>query len=158
MESRENKPGERRRARRVRLQAGVQIASATVHGEVVEVSRSGLAFSYLRDRATRGLREPEGAILFGSGRLYLSACVIVPVREEELAREAEAGTIRCRCGVRFHGLSPGQERDLGRLIRAEADPDLVLAGASGGDQEEQRQTCLSRPPAGVSSFKSRGTV
>lgn len=117
MGMREERSEERRRSRRFRLRAGVDLATASVHGKVLEVSRSGLAFAYQRNGGNSGPRAPEGAILFGNGILFLSACVIIPVWEE-VAREA-VGRF-WRCGVRFHKLSPGQLRDLGQLIRIEA--------------------------------------
>jgi hypothetical protein len=148
MDGRGKNQGERRRAGRFRLQAGVQIATATMHGEVLEVSRGGLVFSYPRKSATCALRQPAGAILFGNGGLYVSACVIIPVWEEELAREASSSTSRCRCGVRFHDLSPVQERDLGRLIRAEASLG-PMAGAPSGDQEKAPTAVLIPEPGGT---------
>jgi len=121
---------ERRKEQRFRVNeraiAVLKIGSRfTRLGQIVDVSRSGLAFDYLMLDGAVAELQPDDAvgdmflnIISEDGYLLMESIAVRPVNDRLLHREERffATVPTCRCGVRFDKLSPGQGKQLAKFL------------------------------------------
>ncbi len=121
---------ERRKEQRYRVNeraiAVLKVGSRfTRLGQIVDVSRSGLAFDYLLLDGVFAETKPDDAvgeislnIITEDGFVVLESVAVKPVNDRLLQREERffATVPTCRCGVSFDNLSADQGKQLGEFL------------------------------------------
>ncbi|MDH4321499.1 MAG: PilZ domain-containing protein [Desulfobulbaceae bacterium] len=121
---------ERRKEKRYRVNeraiAVLKVGSRfTRLGQIVDVSRGGLAFDYLlldgvfaETKMEDVVGEISLNIITEDGFVVLESVAVKPVNDRLLQREERffATVPTCRCGVSFDNLSPDQGRQLGEFL------------------------------------------
>lgn len=101
-----NHNGERRKHRRIRINTGALVFNYLVFGELIDIGKNGLAFSYRGDKKQTLNEFLELDILCGADSFFLSKIPCRTISDIELSDEAIL--VKRRRGVQFGTLAPEQ--------------------------------------------------